>query len=114
MYSWVTRGLFETHRLIFLTQLTFGMLQASAALQRCRASEPQSKQDVWGSVVSVWAQIEVSSGVKQPCLSWAERVAEKFGVCTFTHLLCASQITRLSHTPEQEQHEPRCCSPYTF
>eukprot|EP00752_Nemacystus_decipiens_P011484 g10196.t1 len=29
VYSWVTRGLFETHRLIFLTQVTFGLLQAS-------------------------------------------------------------------------------------
>lgn len=27
VYSWVTRGLFEKHRLIFLTQVTFGLLQ---------------------------------------------------------------------------------------
>ncbi|CAM9509196.1 unnamed protein product, partial [Sphacelaria rigidula] len=30
VYSWVTRGLFEKHRLIFLTQVTFGLLQVGA------------------------------------------------------------------------------------
>ena len=27
VYTWVTRGLFEKHRLIFLTQVTFGLLE---------------------------------------------------------------------------------------
>ncbi|CAM9099296.1 unnamed protein product [Ectocarpus fasciculatus] len=30
VYTWVTRGLFEKHRLIFLTQLTFGLLKFGA------------------------------------------------------------------------------------
>lgn len=30
VYSWVTRGLFEKHRLTFLTQLTFGLLHVSS------------------------------------------------------------------------------------
>ncbi len=32
VYSWVTRGLFEKHRLIFLTQVTFGLLQVRPPL----------------------------------------------------------------------------------
>ncbi|CAM9397628.1 unnamed protein product, partial [Discosporangium mesarthrocarpum] len=30
VYTWVTRGLFEKHRLTFLTQMTFGLMQAGA------------------------------------------------------------------------------------
>lgn len=37
VYSWVTRGLFEKHRLTFLTQVTFGLLQVMARLQLGKA-----------------------------------------------------------------------------
>lgn len=35
IFKWVVRGLFEKHKLIFLTQLTFGLMQQNIIGEEC-------------------------------------------------------------------------------